>query len=316
MASSLRFLLKMCPNIPFFRDQTLRDNGNRTLTFRDNVLYFSRYMITQWLCFLSKNKIHKLWALSMCGSAGSRDQLKCDDTREETRFLLSAKRMSPFKSAGTSVQSTTGSRGVRIGGINAAYTIFWGSVKGTGCPLYSPVSPLLPLPCVNVCHHISTGAYPLIRYRVSHGGTCTLCSEMPSKEKCTYTCVTKEYQDMIARQKLYERLFRSTLLSRHETTVSSKCSNVRLNVSIVLYQAEWQVDKRMDIWSGQDERFELWDWTGNAWIAGRHYSGSRGARIHYRTQNTDTPSTIGIRSYHTSHDRATWQSRVPKKLAK
>ena len=44
----------------------------------------------------------------------SRDQLKCDGTRSETRFRLSVKRTSLFKSAGASVQSTTGSRGVRI----------------------------------------------------------------------------------------------------------------------------------------------------------------------------------------------------------
>jgi len=60
-----------------------------------------------------------------------------------------------------SVQSTTGSRGVRvrINGINAGYTMFCGSVKGTGYPIHSPVSPSLPLPCVTVCHHISTGVY-------------------------------------------------------------------------------------------------------------------------------------------------------------
>ena len=45
-------------------------------------------------------------------------RLKCDGTRAETRFRLSAKRTSPFKSAGASVQSTTGSRGVRISGSN------------------------------------------------------------------------------------------------------------------------------------------------------------------------------------------------------
>jgi len=39
----------------------------------------------------------------------------------------------------TSVQSTTGSRGVRISGSNAGYTRFRGSVKGTGYPLHSPV---------------------------------------------------------------------------------------------------------------------------------------------------------------------------------
>jgi len=35
--------------------------------------------------------------------------------------------------------------------------MFRGSVKSTGYPHHSPVSPSLPLPCVTVCHHISTG---------------------------------------------------------------------------------------------------------------------------------------------------------------
>ena len=92
-------------------------------------------------------------------SSVSRGQLKYDGTRAKTRFRLSAKRTSPFKSAGASVQSTTGSRGVRISGSNAGYTMFRGSVKSTGYPLNSPVSPSLPLLCVTVCHHISTGVY-------------------------------------------------------------------------------------------------------------------------------------------------------------
>ena len=75
---------------------------------------------------------------------GVRLRLKCDDTRAETTFRLSAKRTSPFKSAGASVQSTTGSRGVRISGSNAGYTMFRDSVKGTGYPLHSPVSPSFP----------------------------------------------------------------------------------------------------------------------------------------------------------------------------
>jgi len=58
-----------------------------------------------------------------------------------------------------SVQSTTGSRVVRISGNNAGYTMFRGSVKSTGYPLHSPVSPSLPLPCVTVCHHISAWVY-------------------------------------------------------------------------------------------------------------------------------------------------------------
>ena len=85
--------------------------------------------------------------------------LKCDGTCAETRFRLSAKRTSPFKSAGMSVQSTTGSQGVRFSYSDAEYTMFRGSVKGTGYPLHLPVSPSLRLPCVTVCHHVSTGLY-------------------------------------------------------------------------------------------------------------------------------------------------------------
>ena len=58
---------------------------------------------------------------------------------------------------GASVQSTAGSRGVRISGSNAGYTMFRGSVKSTGYPLHSPVSSSLPLLCLTVRHHISTG---------------------------------------------------------------------------------------------------------------------------------------------------------------
>jgi hypothetical protein len=104
------------------------------------------------------------WACVLCDPPsphsscfGVRLRLKCDGTRAETRFRLSAKRMSPFKSAGASVQSSTGSRGVRISGSNAGYTMFRGSVKSTGHPLHSSVSPSLSLPCVTVWHHISTG---------------------------------------------------------------------------------------------------------------------------------------------------------------
>jgi hypothetical protein len=60
-------------------------------------------------------------------STQSRLCLKCDGTCAETRFCLSAKRTSPFKTAGASVQSTTGSRGVRISGSNVGYTMFRGS---------------------------------------------------------------------------------------------------------------------------------------------------------------------------------------------
>ena len=82
-------------------------------------------------------------------------RLKRDGTRAETTFRLSPKRTSPFKSAGASVQSTAGSRVVRIRDNNAGYTMFRGSVKSTGYPLHSPVSPSLTLPCVIACHQVS-----------------------------------------------------------------------------------------------------------------------------------------------------------------
>ena len=102
-----------------------------------------------------------LWPIQ---AAMRRVHLKCDSTRTETRFRLSAKRTSPFKSLGALVQSTIVSRGTCMcisgsNGSNAGYTIFQGSVKSTVYLLHSPVSPSLPLPCVTVCHHISTGVY-------------------------------------------------------------------------------------------------------------------------------------------------------------
>ena len=95
--------------------------------------------------------------------------LKCDGTIAETRFRLSAKRTSPLKSARASVQSTTGSRGVRISGSNAGYTMFRGSVKSTGYPLHSPVSLSLPLPsraspCAITFQRDSTGSFPGVKW--------------------------------------------------------------------------------------------------------------------------------------------------------
>jgi len=52
-------------------------------------------------------------------SSTIRLRFKRHGTRAETRFRLSAKRTSPFKSAGASVRSTIGSQGVRISGNNA-----------------------------------------------------------------------------------------------------------------------------------------------------------------------------------------------------
>jgi len=74
------------------------------------------------------------------------------------QFRLSAKRTSPFNSAGASVRSTIGSRGVPISasnGSNAGYAMFRGSVKGSDYPLHSPVSPSLPLQRHRVPSHFN-----------------------------------------------------------------------------------------------------------------------------------------------------------------
>jgi hypothetical protein len=49
-----------------------------------------------------------------CSCLESIQQLRLDGTRAETRFRLSAKRASPYDSAGAPVESTAGSRGVRV----------------------------------------------------------------------------------------------------------------------------------------------------------------------------------------------------------
>jgi hypothetical protein len=77
------------------------------------------------------------------GVSSIRGQLKCDDTRAETRFRLSAKRTSSFKSAG-------GVSSVDYWQLRSADE----GCKTTGYPLHSHLSPSLPLPCVTVCRLI------------------------------------------------------------------------------------------------------------------------------------------------------------------
>ena len=125
-------------------------------------------------------------------SSTCRLRLKCDGTRAETRFRLSAKRASPFKSAGAWVQSTTCSRGVRISGSNAGYTMFRGSVKSTGYKLHSPVSPSLPLPCVTVCHHVSTGLYRNIHDWTARTVSGEVAEEFRIRHEA-YFCVALDY---------------------------------------------------------------------------------------------------------------------------
>ena len=110
----------------------------------------------KWLSRHEQGLLHRHGAIPVQELKG-RLRLKCDGIHSETTLRLSEKRTIPFKSAGASVQSTTGSRVLRISGSDAGYITFRGSVKSTGYPLHSLVSPSPPFPCANVCHHISTG---------------------------------------------------------------------------------------------------------------------------------------------------------------
>ena len=131
---------------------------------------------------------HAVTPHPQCQHPNIRQGVECvwnvNGTRAETTFRLSAKQTSPFKSAWASVQSTTGSRCVHISGSNAGYTRFLSSVKITGYPLHSPVSPSLPLPCV-VCHHISTTLLQIVKHPIKLFTSCSCCflplrPQMPS----------------------------------------------------------------------------------------------------------------------------------------
>jgi len=128
---------------------------------------------------VSKNCMHSScsWKQIYC-----RPCLKCDGTRTETRFLLSAKRTSPFKSAGASVQSTTGSRGVRISGSNAGYTRFRGRVKGTGYPLHSTSFPF---------------TSPPVRHRVPSHFSWSLPAACSETVRSFYACIRTYFLEVL-----------------------------------------------------------------------------------------------------------------------
>ena len=99
---------------------------------------------------------------------------------------------------GASVQSTAGSRGVRISGSNAGYTTFRGSVKSTGYPLHSPFSPSLPVLCVTVCHQVSDTLYikSFSRYAIH-------CVRMSYKVRSEY-CIYHHYKQSCRRKRVFD----------------------------------------------------------------------------------------------------------------
>jgi len=160
------------------------------------------------------------------------------------QFILSAKRTSPFKSAGASVQSTTGNRGVRISGSNAGYTMFRGSVKNTGYPLHSPVSPSLPLPCVTVCHHFSNGVYTETRLDIHSLSTaCPLVNKATSLMCCTVHRHRHRYNHENAKQNPAEAGRKSKRPKLRESKDSAlptvKISKILIQKNIRYFTSRW-----------------------------------------------------------------------------
>ena len=85
-----------------------------------------------------------------------------DGTCAETRFGLSAKRTSPFKSAGGQFSrllaaEVCASAVVMVVMVDTPYPEI--ECKTTGYPLHLHVFPSLPLPCITVCHQFSIELY-------------------------------------------------------------------------------------------------------------------------------------------------------------
>jgi hypothetical protein len=101
-------------------------------------------------------KVETTVALHGCSC---RLRLKCDGICAETRFLLSAKRTSPFKSAGASVQSTNGSWAVRIS--LQGFVLLVQACVLQSCDAYWLPTPFSCFPFTSppVCHHTANGQF-------------------------------------------------------------------------------------------------------------------------------------------------------------
>jgi len=101
----LKFNVKICLYLTLwqFSSKSLRLSSVTAFCLHRNILLSTLFLKNvQSVSFLQS--LNYLWSHK---STAGRLHLKCDATRAETRFCLSAKRMSPFKSLGVSVQLTT-----------------------------------------------------------------------------------------------------------------------------------------------------------------------------------------------------------------
>ena len=135
----------------------------------------------------------------------SQTTFECDGTRAETRFRPLVKRTSPFKSAGASVLSTIGSRGLSISGSNgsnAGYTMFRGS-------------------CVRYCLPTPFASFPFTSPSVRH--------RVPSRFKWTLPLPIMEALAQRTRSRsLLEALFSLCVIIQYKIRVS-------INTNVILF---------------------------------------------------------------------------------
>jgi hypothetical protein len=128
--------------------------------WRYSSVHFNLDNRSQWVGSFKGWLLYSRWRI-LC-----RLRLKCDGTSAETRFRLSAKRTSPFKSARvggfSSVDYWQASCAHQPAGfVLSCKPAFCSHVTLTGYPFHLLVSPSLLLPCVTVCHNISNAVYTL-----------------------------------------------------------------------------------------------------------------------------------------------------------
>ena len=111
-----------------------------------------------------------------------------DGTRAETRFRLSPKRTCQFKSMGTSVQSTTGSRGVRISSSNdgnAGQTTFRGKVELYWLPTQFACFPFTSPP---VRHRVPPGSERAVHFNNAEHTLSIHLHQVLRGESIIYSC--------------------------------------------------------------------------------------------------------------------------------
>jgi len=124
-----------------------------------------RLNFVRWRC-LRLRKGELLWDLrdrkriaGRLPAGCSTARLNRDDTLAETRFGLSAKRTSPFNWRGLQFSLLLAAEVCASAVLMLDTPCSEVECKTTGYPLHSHVSPSLPLPCVTVCHQVSTQLY-------------------------------------------------------------------------------------------------------------------------------------------------------------